>query len=65
MSPDICMCPGERCAMREECFRFKARVGDEYAQSWFMRSPVEVVNSMPTCEYFMGIAPKEGKNVRP
>lgn len=38
--PDITMCKGEGCPIREACYRYTAKP-DKYLQSWFMKSPYD------------------------
>ena len=45
--PDIAMCRGENCEMKEICYRYKAEP-DKFRQSMFANSP----NDGLTCEYF-------------
>ena len=35
---DITMCKGDRCTMKETCYRYKAKV-NEYRQSYFAEAP--------------------------
>ena len=35
---DIAMCKGDRCTMKETCYRYKAKV-NEYGQSYFAEAP--------------------------
>lgn len=44
--PDIAMCSGERCPLKEICYRYTATPSSY--QSYFAQSPV----SGGTCEYF-------------
>ncbi len=36
--PDITMCKGDYCELRDNCYRFKAEPS-EFRQSWFCKSP--------------------------
>jgi len=36
--PDITMCPGGDCPLKETCYRYKAEPS-EYLQSYFMEAP--------------------------
>jgi hypothetical protein len=45
--PDISMCHGENCEMKEICYRYKAKP-NEYMQTYFVESPCEGL----FCEYF-------------
>lgn len=47
--PDITMCVGEGCPLKEECFRYTAKPS-EYRQSYFDGTPNY---SRLRCEYFM------------
>ena len=38
--PDITMCKGEGCPLKETCYRFTAEA-DEYRQSYFVTPPVK------------------------
>lgn len=38
--PDITMCKGEGCELREFCYRFKAEPS-KYRQSYFMNPPID------------------------
>jgi len=46
--PDITMCMGEGCPMKETCYLFTAKPS-EFRQSYFMNAPVKEDN---TCEYY-------------
>jgi len=45
--PDITMCKGEGCELREGCYRCKAKPGP-FAQSYFIAPPIDDGE----CEYF-------------
>lgn len=45
--PDITMCKGNKCPLKENCYRYKA-IPSEYRQSYFVEPPFE--NS--ECEYY-------------
>lgn len=47
--PDISMCDGTRCVVKEECYRFKA-TPSPFLQSYFANSPVDLLTQQ--CEYF-------------
>ncbi len=36
--PDITMCPGNDCPLKETCYRYKA-IPSEYSQSYFIDTP--------------------------
>lgn len=38
--PDITMCKGEDCPLRESCYRYKAKP-NEFGQSYFYYSPIQ------------------------
>jgi hypothetical protein len=45
--PDITMCNGLNCELKENCYRYKAEPS-KYMQSWFMISP----NDGLECDYY-------------
>ena len=46
MSPDISMCPGTGCKVKETCYRYTATPG--MRQSYFITPPL---NEDDTCDY--------------
>jgi len=38
--PDIAMCKGDNCPLKEKCYRFIARPS-EYGQTWFTEPPIK------------------------
>lgn len=38
--PDITMCSGQNCPLKESCYRYKAKP-DEYRQSYFTEPPYD------------------------
>jgi hypothetical protein len=52
--PDISMCPGDDCPLKEECYRFKA-TPSEY-QSYFAEAPYDSFNK--DCDFFWKINKK-------
>jgi len=57
--PDITMCKGEGCRMKEDCYRYKADRG--IRQSYFLSSPIR----LGMCEYFIRHdTQKTGKGVK-
>jgi len=42
--PDITMCKGEGCTIKETCYRYKA-TPDEYGQSYFESTPSQGVDA--------------------
>jgi hypothetical protein len=55
--PDIAMCWGENCPIKETCYRFTA-TPSKWMQSYFVDAPIKEGN---TCEYFMEIWDKPKK----
>lgn len=53
--PDISMCTGVGCPLKETCYRYKAKP-NEYWQSFFMKPPFE----KGKCDHYLEI--KRGKN---
>lgn len=47
--PDITMCNGGDCVVKEECYRFKA-TPSQYQQSYFSSTPVDSLSQ--ECDYF-------------
>ena len=45
--PDISMCSGKECPMKQNCYRFTAKASDY--QSFFMNPPIKEDG---TCDYF-------------
>jgi hypothetical protein len=45
--PDISMCSGRDCPMKQNCYRFTAKASDY--QSFFMNPPIKEDG---TCDYF-------------
>jgi hypothetical protein len=48
--PDITMCTGENCPLKETCYRYTADESYEH-QSWFMKPPYKDSE----CEYYWTI----------
>jgi hypothetical protein len=55
--PDISMCNGGECPLKETCYRYKAKPS-EYQQAYIVTPPYEG----DECEYFMTIYPKSAEN---
>lgn len=51
--PDISMCEGKDCPLKDKCYRFIA-TPDKYHQSYFTEPPYE----NDKCEYFISIERK-------
>mgnify|MGYP000013904373 FL=1 len=47
--PDITMCSGEGCPLKEKCWRYLAEPS-EYWQSYFMKAPYAY--ETPGCEHY-------------
>jgi hypothetical protein len=47
--PDISMCSGDKCPLKENCYRFLAEPS-EFRQSYFMTPPYN--HQTKECEYF-------------
>ena len=50
--PDITMCEGTDCPLKERCYRFTAKPSDY--QSYFVKPPGRKVEELFDCEYFWG-----------
>lgn len=49
--PDISMCQGFNCNIKDNCYRFKAKPS-EFRQAWFCKSPnTDTLN----CDYYWEI----------
>jgi hypothetical protein len=57
--PDITMCKGDGCPLKETCYRFKAEPSDR--QAWFIEVPYGKSERQP-CDYYWKIKEKEVKN---
>jgi len=59
--PDITMCTGGECPIRERCYRFKA-TPSEYRQSYFAVVPYAVVDGgeRGECRHYVPVAPGVG-----
>lgn len=55
--PDITMCEGTGCPLKDDCYRFKAKPS-EYRQSYFINPP----NKGDKCEYFSKLWHKQNKS---
>ncbi len=56
--PDITMCSGENCPLKEKCYRYKATPW--CGQSYFVEIPYN--HNENSCEYFWGKKRKEQIN---
>lgn len=50
--PDISMCTGKGCPIKDTCYRHTAKVSEYERQSFFVTPPVKADG---TCEYWMEI----------
>jgi hypothetical protein len=53
--PDITMCNGEGCPLKENCYRFTA-TPSEYSQSYFIEIPYD--NEYERCEHHWKMSSK-------
>jgi len=53
--PDISMCKGEDCPLKETCYRYTAESSDY--QAYFMKIPYDTTTN--SCDYHMEIWKKE------
>jgi hypothetical protein len=51
--PDITMCPGTNCPVKDKCYRFTAKA-NEWGQSYFMSAPGKTVDDKFTCDNYWG-----------
>lgn len=59
--PDIAMCKGETCTLKETCYRFLAKP-NEY-QTYLINPPIETLpNGDHKCDYYWKITPKEDED---
>ena len=49
--PDITMCKGEGCGIKEDCYRHTAKA-NEHWQTYFTESPCSQKMGGTACEYF-------------
>ena len=56
--PDITMCKGENCPMKETCYRYKA-TPNEHRQSYFIKPPFEMVEGRIECPLYWEINTKK------
>tara|TARA_R110000868_G_scaffold136519_4_gene349518 strand:- start:3765 stop:3956 length:192 start_codon:yes stop_codon:yes gene_type:complete len=57
--PDITMCEGKDCPLKEKCYLYKA-IPNPYRQSYFMSIPYDPIDK--DCDYFFPII--EGMRIR-
>ena len=58
--PDITMCKGDNCPIKETCYRFAA-TPSKWRQSYFAETPIKEDN---TCDHFMEIWDKSKERMR-
>jgi len=51
--PDITMCKGEGCPMRNNCYRYKAE--PSMMQTYFLQTPKDGPPYNGVCKYYWGI----------
>lgn len=56
--PDITMCNGGKCPLKEKCYRYLA-TPSKYRQSYFVTPPFETNNEETVCSYFSEIKNKQ------
>jgi len=59
--PDISMCEGGNCPLKETCYRYKA-VPNEYRQSYFETPPFKMIEGEVKCEHYWEINIKVKKD---
>lgn len=64
--PDISMCKGVGCPLKENCYRFKAKPDDMY-QSYFVDPPFNITDcdEQPSCDYFWSLRKDYSKVTTP
>jgi hypothetical protein len=50
--PDITLCRGEGCTIKNECYRYAAKP-NEYRQAYFAESPCTKKMGGTACDYYM------------
>lgn len=58
--PDITMCPGGNCPMRETCYRHKAT--PSMYQSYFMETPFKMIEGKIECDHYMEVYKKKNND---
>lgn len=61
--PDITMCSGGNCPMKETCYRYKAKPS-EFWQSYFTEIPFKMVEGKIECTHYMELY-NNSKNENP
>lgn len=59
--PDIAMCPGKDCPLKETCFRHTAKPS-AYRQSYFVTPPWRTWEEKPQCAFYIPLAKPEGND---
>lgn len=54
--PDISMCPGTNCPLREDCYRYQAKP-DKYYQSYFTEVPYDDFHK--DCDFYWKMEEKK------
>lgn len=52
--PDITMCEGTNCIVKEKCKRFYSTPSD-YTQSYFVQIPFIIKNDIFSCEFYLDL----------
>ena len=56
MMPDICMCDGKDCPLREKCYRHLSEKNTEIGQTYFLNAPYNPKTNH--CDHFIDIVKK-------
>jgi hypothetical protein len=59
--PDITLCKGKNCPLKETCHRYLAKPF-EFRQSYFMEPPFQIVEGEPKCDYYWEINNKKNES---
>lgn len=58
--PDISMCQGKDCPLKEECYRYKA-TPSKFMQSYFGEPPYD--KKKKECDYYWPVKPKINEGI--
>ncbi len=63
--PDISLCKGNECVLKESCYRFKAQ--PDHYQYYFAKPPFNSTESddQPSCDYFWEIKQTTSATIKP
>lgn len=56
--PDITMCKGNNCPLKETCYRYSAKP-NKYLQSYFTETPYKMIEGRIECDYYMELYNKK------